>query len=108
MNLAEAHYLACTIHQSGLAKLITIGHFIPIEAITDESPWACAIQLPSGQLTTIWSTAEWTDVALRSAAAPSSHDSPSRDPTPAPTHTSASIIQAPRPDDAHRRQPTLF
>lgn len=111
MNLAEAHHLACIIHQSRLAKLITIGHFIPIDAITDQSPWACAVQLPDGQLKIIWSAAEWAgwaNVARRSASAPSSHDSPSRAPAPAPTHTSASIIHAPRPDDAHRRQPTLF
>lgn len=101
MNLAEAHHLACIIHQSRLAKLITIGHFIPIEAITDQSPWACAVQLPSGQLATIWSAAEWTNVARRSASA-----EPAALPPILPTPSSP--LSAPRPDDAHRRQPTLF
>lgn len=115
MNLAEAHHLACIIHQSRLAKLITIGHFIPIEAITDQSPWACAVQLPNGQLKTIWSAAEWAgvaNVARRSASAESSlsssHDSPSREPAPTLSPSPLPLTHSPRPDDVHRRQPTLF
>lgn len=102
MNLADCYYLATVIHASTHAQLLAIGRFVPTEQLTPESPWGCSVLLADGRRQTVWSIAEWCDLVARlteaSPAVPPVRSQPSLAP----------ISTAPRPDAAHRRQPTLF
>ena len=62
MTLQDALALAATIDASATAQLITIGRFLPVDQITAESPWGCAVRQPDGMLQTVWSLADWADL----------------------------------------------
>lgn len=62
MTLQDACSLAVAIDASGRAELITIGRFLPLDMITAESPWGCAVRQPDGTLQTVWSAQDWVDL----------------------------------------------
>lgn len=92
MTFAEAIALANDIDASSAAELISIGRFLPIAEITPASPWGCSV-MPKGaeKASVVWSLADYVALFASSAIEP---------PKPLPV--------VPRPDAAHRRQPTLF
>ena len=72
MKLHDALALAAAIDASGLAQLITIGRFLPLDMLTAEAPWGCAVRQPDGTIQTLWSPADWRDLQrLRGEPTPS-------------------------------------
>lgn len=116
MTLQDACSLAVAIDASGRAELITIGRFLPLDMITAESPWGCAVRQPDGTLQTVWSAQDWVDLQrirepeLPPPAAPLPKPL-TPDPSPLSTGARGAVAEAakiPRRDAEHLRQPSLF
>jgi hypothetical protein len=108
MDRKQALALAAELGDDGRAELISVGRFLPLGELSPASPWGCSVLVPgAAKARVVWSRDEWLALFCPEPAAELSGDSGAFSAAPAPKPIPKPVLP-PRPDAAHRRQPTLF